>query len=510
VGGAAPVGGPFLTAPAHSFDVMIEQLSADARAARGAAAIGAWARLENAAAARRVLAMADLLAARFSASGSAERDQWCLDNWDAVAAEVAAEQNVSPGVAANQLLVAQALREHLPRVAEVFAAGAVTYRMVATVVSRTHLVTDPETMAKIDTELAAQIGGWGSLSVAKTVAAIDYWVDQYDPGALRRTEARAREREVKIIDPGDGSGLGTVEASLFVHDTETVRRRIKAVAATVCEKDPRTTKQREADAFVAVFNDLDRLQCRCDDPDCAARANSVAASVVVHVIAHEDSLSTDTPARLDGPPPREPDPAPAPGQAKPAMLMGGAILPASLLAATLAGTAKIEYLVPPGDSPPEPHHRPSKKLATFVRCRDMTCRFPGCDEPAEFCDIDHTIPYPVGPTQAANTKCLCRKHHLLKTFWGWRDVQHPDGTVEWTSPSGQRYVTHPGCRLLFPELCVPTAPAVPAGTPEDDPARTLKMPRRKSTRAQNRARAIREERRLNDDHVAERNRPPPF
>ena len=52
---------------------------------------------------------------------------------------------------------------------------------------------------------------------------------------------------------------------------------------------------------------------------------------------------------------------------------------------------------------------------------------------------------------ASNLKCLCRKHHLLKTFWGWLDRQLPDGTVIWTAPSGQTYTTHPGSRLLFPD-----------------------------------------------------------
>ena len=66
----------------------------------------------------------------FAADGSDEREQWCLDNWDAVAASVAAAQNVSLGVAAHQLLIADALRQRLPRVAEVFAAGAINYRMV--------------------------------------------------------------------------------------------------------------------------------------------------------------------------------------------------------------------------------------------------------------------------------------------------------------------------------------------------------------------------------------------
>ena len=97
----------------------------------------------------------------------------------------------------------------------------------------------------------------------------------------------------------------------------------------------------------------------------------------------------------------------------------------------------------------------SPTLADFVRCRDLTCRFPGCDAPAERCDIDHTVPYPVGPTHASNLKCLCRYHHLLKTFWngadGWRDRQLPDGTVVWTAPTGHTYTTYPGSKHLFPD-----------------------------------------------------------
>jgi hypothetical protein len=107
---------------------------------------------------------------------------------------------------------------------------------------------------------------------------------------------------------------------------------------------------------------------------------------------------------------------------------------------------------------------------------------------------------------------LCRKHHLLKTFWEWTDRQSPDGTVIWTSPSGQTYTTHPGSRLLFPTLCTPTAPVVVREElrPHTTTKRTLMMPRRNQTRAQNRAQSIDAERRLNDAYVTERNKPPPF
>jgi hypothetical protein len=32
-------------------------------------------------------------------------------------------------------------------------------------------------------------------------------------------------------------------------------------------------------------------------------------------------------------------------------------------------------------------YRPSAELAEFVPRRDLTCRFPGCEQPAEFNDI---------------------------------------------------------------------------------------------------------------------------
>ena len=147
-----------------------------------------------------------------------------------------------------------------------------------------------------------------------------------------------------------------------------------------------------------------------------------------------------------------------------------------------------------------------------MRCRDLSCRFPGCKEPATNCDVDHTIAWPCGATQASNLKCLCRTHHLLKTFWagedGWRDQQLEDGTVIWTAPDGRTHTTTPGSRLLFPSLSAPTAPVVVTGTPV---AHTggLRMPRRWRTRAQDRAARIDDERELNRIHNAQQPEPEP-
>jgi hypothetical protein len=91
----------------------------------------------------------------------------------------------------------------------------------------------------------------------------------------------------------------------------------------------------------------------------------------------------------------------------------------------------------------------------------------------------------------------------VKTFWGWRDQQLPDGTVILTSPAGKTYVTTPGSALLFPSLCRPTGElaSLEAGPSVDYCGeRTAMMPKRRRTRAQDRAHRIASERREN--HLA--------
>jgi hypothetical protein len=451
-----------------------QHLLTAASTASGVDAIRAWARVEAAACARRLSSMADILDRRMAADGSAEREQWCLDNWDAVSAEVAAAQSITLGAASNQLLGALALRDRLPRVAEVFAAGLVNHRLINTIVFRTALIQDPHALAKVDGELAAHIAGWEPMSAKKTEQAIDYWVDRYDSGALRRTELAARSRSVEIAAP-DGTGITSIWGSLYAQDAAALDRLLDAMARAVCSEDPRSVAQRRADALGALAR-RDRLACRCGNSGCPAADDGRIEGIVIHVVAGADSLTGETGPELNGTASEpittahlrdmplsqalKPPPAKGPSKAGPGVVVGGGILPAPVVA-ELARRATIRPIVHPGNAPPEPRYRPSAALETFVRCRDLTCRFPGCDRPADFCDIDHTIAYDAGgPTHASNLKCLCRRHHLLKTFWcgvyGWSDRQLPDGTVIWTSPSGHTYTTRPGSRLLLPALSLPT------------------------------------------------------
>ena len=171
------------------------------------------------------------------------------------------------------------------------------------------------------------------------------------------------------------------------------------------------------------------------------------------------------------------------------MIAGGGVIPAPLLAELRAMGATIQQVLNPIDLTTVPGYRPSTALARFVRTRDTTCCFPGCDRPAVYCDLDHTIPYTAGGlTHPGNLKCLCRKHHLLKTFWvgrgGWSDEQLPDGTIVWTTPTGRRKHVPPGSRVLFPNW--DTTTPIPTTTKVAEthmPGRELTMPQRARTRA---------------------------
>jgi Domain of unknown function (DUF222) len=342
-------------------------------------------------------------------------------------------------------------------------------------VFRTDLITDADVLAKVDAQLAVLVSRRPSITRGGLAAAVDRVVAAVDADAVRRAAQAAQDRFVDV--QADPSGMAWIDGKVWASAGQALDRRLNELAGTVCKGDPRTAKQRRADALGALAAGAARLVCGCGRADCGAGAPAPTSNVVIHVIADQ--------AAVEG------------RGSTPGVVAGfEGLIPAELIA-ELATSARLTPLRPPAGA--EPGYTPSTKLADFVRCRDLTCRAPGCDRPATACDLDHTLPYAAGgATHPSNLKSLCRKHHLLKTFWGWRDQQLPDGTVIWFLPDGQTYVTTPGSALPFPTLCAPTgdAPTAARGTVRCDD-RTAMMPLRTATRAQNRAYRIAAERHHN-------------
>ncbi len=447
----------------HMFDIMTDPLAAaglnDAaemaqlEPAALIAAVESSYRLESILVARRLAAVARLLRHRVATAEQTERDLGyaVIDGFEQTAAEVAAAMNLSAMAASYLVCHAEALDVRLPKVAALLAEGQTDWRTVRLIISRTDLVSDAVLMAKLDDALAARIATWQSWSKQRIVNAVDAAVRLADPDAARERRTVAdQERFIGITakDNGMAEVYGTVAAAAAT----AFDRRLSQLAKQVCSADPRTFDQRRADALAALTEGR-QLACACRQPECPRRSDVAveqspsATQVVISVVASEQTLT----GRSD----------------LPAYLEGYGVIDAEQVRA-LAEAASVRLADPQINAAAALRYQPSAALERAIRCRDLTCRFPGCSRPATHCDLDHTVPFnhensaAGGLTVVGNLKCLCRQHHRLKTFGGWQDKQLADGTIIWTSPSGQTYRTAPAGVDLFmqPRLPACAAPSV--------------------------------------------------
>ena len=167
-------------------------------------------------------------------------------------AELAAAQNVSPGMALAQAHRGVVLADRLPKVAALFEAGRINEPLVRAIECRTDLVTDPEAMAQ-----RRRVAG-------RTCAAGGRYRCQ-DRTGHRRPDRTARPRRVAPIahplatgamcrsaPPSDEAGYHQLWARLFSPDAAVLKQRVAKLARPVCEADPRTQGERRAEALVAV------------------------------------------------------------------------------------------------------------------------------------------------------------------------------------------------------------------------------------------------------------------
>ncbi|MDT5010807.1 MAG: hypothetical protein QOH57_2424, partial [Mycobacterium sp.] len=335
-----------------------------------------------------------------------EAGDWVMDTWAEVGAEVSAALRCSIAMAGSYMHYARAMRDRLPAVADVFSAGDIDFSTFQTISYRTELVTE-DAIGDVDRQLAAHAPRWGCLSRSRLAAAVDRVVRRIDRDGVRCKREEADKRGVVFWD--SDSGLAGMSATMLLADAAALEARLEALAGSVCEADPRRHDIRIADALGALGAGHEKLSCRCGREVCPAGGQLPnPVPVTIHVVAEQATVdgSSETPGYH---------------------VQTGELIPADLVV-DLAREARLQPVVHPADAPAEAGYTPSRRLADFVRARDLTCRAPACDRPAIECDVDHSTPYrDGGQTHASNLKCLCRSHHLAKTFWGWKDQQLPDG-----------------------------------------------------------------------------------
>ncbi len=232
--------------------------------------------------------------------------------------------------------------------------------MVSAILHRTDNVT-PELIGALDEAIARRAIHWMKLSRQQLRDRIDAWVAKFDRDAIRVPPKIDDGRYVEVSAHPDAPGVACLGGQLPAIAGKALDQRLDALAATVCPNDPRTHSQRRADALHALARGRAVLACRCGSPDCSAQTErDTTAAAVIHVLAEQATLT---------------------GGATPGYLPGLGILPAEEVRA-LAERATLTPVTIPTDTPAEPGYRPSAGLARFVRWRDLTCRWPGCDKPA--------------------------------------------------------------------------------------------------------------------------------
>ena len=277
-------------------------------------AITGWARAEATVTAHRLAAIAELAGRRCGAELAASREQWACDGWDSAAAEIAAALRIGHRAAGTQMLHALRLRDRLPRVGALLAAGMITaataaHRRVAHPAGRGPAGAGPHrrrTGRRRD-PIRGAVGG-------PIETAIDTIIVFHDPAAVRRFHSAARGRDITIGDPEDPTGTTSIWGRLHATDAELLKRRLDALAHSVCPADPRTLGERRSDALGILSAHGDRLPCRCENPDCpAAGPDARAERIVIHVLTDAHPTPRPTPPFATPPRPRPlPHPTPEP------------------------------------------------------------------------------------------------------------------------------------------------------------------------------------------------------
>ncbi len=290
-----------------------------------------------------------------------------------------------------------------------------------------------------------------------------------EPLAARK--AAALERRTVDIEPA-GDGMCWLTAYLPLEAAAAIDTRLEAIARSLASpRDGRTVAQRRADVFADLLTD--------GVPE-SGPATGTRTEVIVTIPARvlagtlPTAGSTDSGARE------------AKGRGEQArddvaevLGYGDIDAEAARLLAAHASTWTCMWVDPASGAPLAVGRRrytPTAAMRRFLGARDCTCRFPGCDKPGAAAEADHTRDWSTGgPTSTDNLALLCPEHHRLKTLGYWTAKQvgrggeprrdsattaadgrvsagvaatrgargEPPGTIEWTSPTGRRYLTRP-------------------------------------------------------------------
>ncbi|WP_433558594.1 DUF222 domain-containing protein [Pseudonocardia xinjiangensis] len=282
-------------------------------------------------------------------------------------------------------------------------------------------------------------------TLAQLKAALSRAVLAVDPNGGAERHRRAR-RDRRVAVGAESDGMASLWALLSAPDARSAYQWLSRLARGIGTDDPRGMDARRADLLVDLLTgrltyappttgttDTDRAEFA---QQAATTGSGAAAVPPLPVNPGKPLVQVIMPfTTLMG------------ADDQPCELVGHGAVPADL-AREIAADAVLKRLVyDPLSGALLDHgrttYRPPAALRDFLRARDVHCRSPICRRRAIDAELDHVVPYPQGTTSADNMAACCSHDHHMKHAPGWQVRIHDDGGLEWTTPTGHRYLSHP-------------------------------------------------------------------
>ncbi|MBK5216782.1 MAG: DUF222 domain-containing protein [Propionibacteriales bacterium] len=346
----------------------------------------------------------------------------CLDprvgNLEAsyAADEIGAALGLSTKRVRDQIAQTRRVQTNMPNVWMAWRAGDVDQFQVWKIDTAALRLVRPESVTLLDEQVVTYV-------TSHTTAQLQSWLNRF-VARMEADEFARRHQQVlkdRYVSVGhDPDGVAWISGMTSSFDATQIDTMLTKLARGLGANDPRTMDQRRAD----IYADLLTGRMQLVDGELRPGAGpSIAIGVVVPI---------DTLCGLGD----------APGE----LLDRTTSIPAAFVRelAAEAGTLFYRLLTDPMGNlldVTELGRFPSKHLNFALTVRDGECAFPTCTAPAERCDIDHIIPSPDGPTEGANLRHLCRRHHRAKTFGAFGVSNDADG-YRWHLPGNRAYEVH--------------------------------------------------------------------
>lgn len=346
-----------------------------------------------------------------------------------VRAEVACALRIPERTAENLFGEARFLTQHLPVTLEAMRWGEISYRHAQVIIDHAGAL-EAENLETFE-RLVVSVAATSTVVTLKRQA--HKLREGLDPSTIKkRARQEFENREVTWSPARDG--MGWLSLYISAPEGQAAYTRATQIALKLRDEErgsdnPRTLAQLRLDVM------RDALLCETFN---ALGGALVKPDVFVTVPVFSLMGLTDEPAQLDGYGPIDAETA--------RKLAGNATSFVRLLAHPITGAVL---------SVDRDRYSPPNDLSNAVRVRYAVCGFYGCNQPAERCDIDHTLDWNRGgKTALANLAPLCRGHHTVKHHTLWKVTQAADGggALTWTSPSGRTYVKLPEDRAHPPEI----------------------------------------------------------